>query len=122
MGRYKWSSRAKKSINNIKQRIEKGNVNLVQALHLLTAEHNVLNGKPREAEESFKHAQISAKRTGFLQDRALAHELAGLHYMKMEDDYWAKHNFKLAHESYVDWQAEVKAKHLRDSYPQFFDE
>jgi len=78
-----------------------------------------LNGNTKEADESFKKAQISATRAGFVQDTALAYELAGLHYIKIGDDYWARHNINLAHRAYLDWQAKAKAEHLQSKYPHF---
>lgn len=119
--RRKWTVRAKKSMHFLRGSLEKGNVNIVHTLHLLTAEYNLLHGKTKEAETCFKHAQISAKRTGFVQDRALAHELAGLHYIKVDDEYWAKFNINSAHVAYTDWQAKAKAEHLQSKYPQFID-
>ena len=92
----------------------------VHTLHLLTAEFNVLKSNFVEAEESYKQAQTSAKRTGFVKDRALAHELAGVYYLGKNDEYWAKHNMTSAHQAYTDWQARVKADHLKRRYPQFF--
>lgn len=119
MEKKKWADRAKKSMKIMKSGLEKGNLNSVHTLHLLTAELHVLNGKTKEAEESFKDAQICAKRSGFVQDMALAYELAGLHYMKTGDWYWVKNNMNLAHRAYVDWQATTKANHLQRKYPQF---
>ena len=120
MEKRKWRNRAKKSMKMLRQWLEKGNVNVVHTLHLLTAEYHALNKKYKDAEESFKAAQTAAARTGFLQDRALSHELAGVYYMGRGDDYWAKHNINLALRSYMDWQAKAKAKQLKSKYPQFF--
>ena len=54
-----------------------------------------------------------------MNDSALAHELAALHYAETGDMYWTKHNAKLAHEAYVDWQATVKADQLQRQYPEY---
>mmetsp|Transcript_39577 Transcript_39577/g.95158 ORF Transcript_39577/g.95158 Transcript_39577/m.95158 type:complete len:1108 (-) Transcript_39577:206-3529(-) len=122
MERRKWRRRAKKAMKIMRGRISKGNCNIVHTLQLLAAELHVLNGKTKEAEESYKQAQIGAKRAGFVNDSALAHELAVLHFLETGDEYWTKHNAKLAHEAYVDWQAKVKADLLQRQYPQYIVE
>ena len=38
--------------------------------------------------------------------------MAGLYYMKRNDDYWAKHNFDLAQRAWQDLGAAAKAKHI----------
>lgn len=60
----KWAARAKKSMKILRVGIAKGNCNSIHTLQLLSAEFHVLNGKREEAGESFKQAQISAKRAG----------------------------------------------------------
>ena len=64
MERRKWRRRAKKAMKIMRGRISKGNCNIVHTLQLLAAELHVLNGKTKEAEESYKQAQIGAKRAG----------------------------------------------------------
>lgn len=98
---------------------EKGNVNAVHTIHLLQAEYFAFNGNSVEAEEKYKEAVMAAARSGFLQDKALTHELAGKYYLKKGDDYWAKYHMNLAHTTYLDWKATAKAVDLSNKYPQF---
>ena len=62
----------------------------------------------------FKAATAVAARNGFLQDKALAHELAGMYFVAQGDDYWAKFNMDRAHQSYLDCQASTKAKDVTE--------
>ena len=110
----KWKKRAIKSMKKMRSWLKKGNVNCTQTMHILTAEYAALNGKKQDAEEQFKAAVATAARNGFLQDKALAHELAGIYYESQGDEYWAKFNMERAHRSYLDWQAFVKAKDLAE--------
>ena len=89
-----------------------GNVNLVNLLHLLEAELAVLNEDHNAAEESFKvkAAQSTASKHGFLQYKALSHELASLYYASRGDTYWEEYNLDRAIEAYSDWQAPAKVE------------
>lgn len=115
----KYKSRAKKTMKLIRKWLRKGNVNCLHTYHLLSAEYAVLIGKNKRAEENFKAAQITAGRSGWLSDKALAHEMAGLYHMKRADDYWAKYDFEQAHRTYRDWGATAKVSQLEKEYPQF---
>jgi len=112
-------ARAKKSLKILCGWAEKGNVNAVHTIHLLQAEYFAFNGNSVEAEEKYKEAVTAAARSGFLQDKALTHELAGKYYLKKGDDYWAKYHMNLAHTTYLDWKATAKAVDLSNKYPQF---
>ena len=89
-----------------------GNVNLVHLLHLLKAECSILNGDHNAAEDSFKAAQSTASKHGFLQYKALSHELASLYYASRGDAYWEEYNLDRAIEAYSDWQATAKVEEL----------
>lgn len=122
LDKRKWKRQALKSIGIVRGWLKKGNVNVVHMSHLLMAEYHVLNRNANKAEESFKAAATSAARSGFIQDRALSHELAGIYFKEKGDDYWAKYNLNSAHQSYVDWQAKSKALDLVAKYPQFMSD
>ena len=115
--RYK--SRAKKIMKLIRKWLRKGNVNCLHTYHLLAAEYAVLIGKNKHAKESFKAAQITAGRSGWLSDKALAHEMAALYHMQRADDDRAKYDFEQAHKTYQDWGATAKVSQLEKEYPQF---
>mmetsp|Transcript_35441 Transcript_35441/g.57807 ORF Transcript_35441/g.57807 Transcript_35441/m.57807 type:complete len:108 (+) Transcript_35441:876-1199(+) len=94
--------------------LKKGNVNVVHPMHLLNAECAALKGNKTDAKEMFKAAAAVAARNGFLQDKALAHELAGMYFEAQGDEYWAKFNMDRAHQSYLDWQASAKAEGIAE--------
>jgi hypothetical protein len=51
-------------------------------------------------------------RGGFLHYAAIANELAGLHLLRIKDEYWAKHYLGNSAASYAEWGAVVKAKQM----------
>lgn len=115
----KYKSRAKKIMKLMRKWLRKGNVNCVHTYHLLAAEYAVLIGKNKSAEESFKAAQVAAGRSGWLSDKTLAHEMAGLYHMKRADNNRAKYDIEQAYRSYQDWGAAAKVSHLEKEHPQF---
>lgn len=79
------------------------------------AELAVVNGKSQKAEESFKSAITVASRNGFVQDRALSHELASQMFASKGDDYWKNYHLDNAIRYYEEWGASVKASQLKKS-------
>jgi len=71
-----------------------------------------LNGDHNAAEDSFKAAQSTASKHGFLQYKALSHELASSYYASRGDTYWEEYNLDRAIEAYSDWQATAKVAEL----------
>jgi hypothetical protein len=47
---------------------------------------------------------------------AIANELAGLHMIRLKDEYWARHYLGNAATSYTEWGAVVKAKHMANKH------
>lgn len=112
MRRRKWMRKATKSMKKIRGWVQKGNGNIVHAMHLLTAEYSTLKGNRTMAEEHFKMAISVATKNGFLQDRGLAHELAGTYFASKGDTYWANYHMGRAEISFTDWGASSKAAEL----------
>ena len=80
LAKRRLKSRGLKSTKIIRKWVSLGNANLIHLLHLLEAELAVLNGDHNAVEESFREAQSTASRHGFLQYKALSHELASFYY------------------------------------------
>ena len=114
LDRRKWKKQALKSMKMMCVWLKKGVGIVVHPMHLLNAECAVLKGNKTDAEEMFKAAAAVAARNGFLQDKALAHELAGMYFEAQGDEYWAKFNMDRAHESYLDWQASAKTEDVAE--------
>lgn len=104
----KYKKKAAKSMKLIGKWLKSGNVNIVHALHLLSAEEAVLKGNKAKASEQFKLAVKVAAKNGFMQDRGLAHELAGRYYADQGDEYWTRYHLEQAGRSYSDWGATAK--------------
>lgn len=115
---------------------EAGNVNCSHLTLLLQAERlSFFKSKELEAKRMYNAAIISAHRSGYLNDKALAHELAFLFHLRLatadrtspprdvhstadggDDWFWAHNHFKDAVEAYGDWNAFQKVKQLVDTY------
>jgi len=121
MEKRKMKTRAKKSLKMLQDWLERGNVNVLHMNYLLEAECFSVTGDGDKAEEKYKAAVAIATKSGFLKDKALTHELAGIYHIRKGDNYWAKYHMELAHTTYLDWNATAKAADLSIKYPQFIE-
>lgn len=111
--RKKWRRKALRSVKLVRKWVKRGNVNLVHNLHLLEAELAILNGHNRLAEESYQLAITAASTNGFLQDKALSHELASLYFGSKGDVCKRDHHMEHAIICYEEWGARAKVDQLR---------
>ncbi|MGK7916312.1 MAG: SpoIIE family protein phosphatase, partial [Prochloraceae cyanobacterium] len=89
---------------------------------LISAEIAHLNGDRFEAVDLYDSAIAGAKANGFIQEEALANELAAKFYL-----YWGKQTIAAsymqeAYYCYVRWGAKAKIDHLQQTYPQLLTE
>ncbi len=103
---------AHKSIQILRGWAKNGNVNVVHYLYVLEAELAVLNGKNKKAKERFNDAIVASSRNGFVQDRALAHELASAYFKAQGEDYWADYHIGCSRACYQEWGCSEKVKEL----------
>eukprot|EP00984_Skeletonema_dohrnii_P002153 scaffold737_cov74-Skeletonema_dohrnii-CCMP3373.AAC.1 len=103
---------AHKTIHLIRGWSKNGNVNVVHYLYILDAELAVLNGKNKDAKEGFNAAIATSSRNGFLQDRALSHELASAYFRSQGDDYWGKYHMERSRACYLEWGCGGKVEQL----------
>ncbi len=103
---------AHKSIQLIRSWAKNGNVNVVHYLQILEAELALLNGKNKKTKEKFKAAITTSSRNGFLQDRALAHELVSAYFKAQGDDNWGNYHIVKSRTSYQEWGCSEKVKRL----------
>jgi len=101
-----------KTIQIIRGWVKNGNVNVVHYLQILDAELAVLHGQNKKAKESFNAAIAASRRIGFLQDRALAHELASAYFKAQGDDYWRNYHIECSRACYQEWGCGEKVKKL----------
>ncbi len=103
---------AHKTIQLIQGWAKNGNVNVVHYLYILEAELAVLNGKNNKAKEKFNDAIVTSSRNGFVQDRALAHELASAFFQAQGDDNWGDYHIDRSRAFYQEWGCSAKVKQL----------
>eukprot|EP00957_Ditylum_brightwellii_P168357 12815595-Ditylum_brightwellii.AAC.1 len=71
----------------------------------------VLKGEKELAKQKYDAAITTSARTGFIHDRALANERAGIYMLKSGDKYLAFHYLSSAIQLYSRWGAKAKAEH-----------
>ncbi len=94
-------------------------MNHLHKFFLVEAErHRVLDEK-LEAMELYDKAIALAKENKYLNEEALAYELAGKCYLGWGRDAIAQLYLQKAHYAYQVWGAQAKVEHLEEKYPQF---
>ena len=95
-------------------------MNYLHKFHLVEAEKARVLGQFFEAEEFYERAISGASEHEFIQEEALAYELAAKHYLARGREKIAQTYIKEAHYCYDRWGATAKVKDLENRYPQFF--
>ncbi|MBW4511762.1 MAG: AAA family ATPase [Scytonematopsis contorta HA4267-MV1] len=95
-------------------------MNYLHKYHLVQAEKARVLGQLFEAEEFYEQAINAAKENGYIQEEALAYELAAKHYLARGRQKIAQIYMKEAHYCYELWGATAKVKDLEMRYPQLF--
>jgi PAS domain S-box-containing protein len=95
-------------------------MNYLHKYHLVEAEKARVLGHLLEAEDFYEQAIQGAKENEYLQEEALAYELASKFYLYRGREKFAKTYMKEAHYCYERWGAMAKIKDLETRYPQFF--
>jgi len=87
---------------------------------LVEAEKARLLSKDGDAREFYDKAIAGAQENEYLNEEALAYELAGQFYLVKGNSKIAQVYLADAHYAYQQWGAMTKVKHLETRYPQFF--
>ncbi|MEH2251301.1 AAA family ATPase [Nostoc sp.] len=95
-------------------------MNYLHKYHLVQAETARVLGQLLEAEEFYEQAIQGAKENEYIQEEALAYELAAKFYLARGREKFAQLYMKEAHYCYQRWGATAKANDLETRYPQFF--
>jgi signal transduction histidine kinase/DNA-binding NarL/FixJ family response regulator len=93
-------------------------MNYFHKYHLVQAETARVLGQLIEAEEFYEQAILGAKDNEYLQEEALAYELAAKFYLSRDREKIAQTYMKEAHYCYERWGATAKVKDLETRYPQ----
>ncbi|WP_242072089.1 PAS domain S-box protein [Nostoc sp. FACHB-110] len=96
-------------------------MNYLFNFHLVEAEKARVLGQFFEAEEFYERAIALAAENEFIQDEALAYELAAKHYLARGRSKIAQTYMKEAHYCYKHWGATAKVKDLEKRYPQLLN-
>jgi histidine kinase len=96
-------------------------MNYRHKFHLVEAERHRILGQDVEAADAYDRAIDLAQEHGYLNEEALANELAGRFYLAKGKSRIAQAYLLEAHYCYLRWGASAKANDLAQQYPQFFD-
>ncbi|MBD2732077.1 PAS domain S-box protein, partial [Nostoc sp. FACHB-892] len=112
------------SVNTNQEKMQKwashAPMNYLHKFYLVEAEKARVLGQLFEAEEFYERAIAGAAENEFIQEEALAYELAAKHYLARGRSKIAQTYMKEAHYCYDRWGATAKVKDLETRYPQFF--
>ncbi|MBD2077109.1 AAA family ATPase [Phormidium sp. FACHB-592] len=95
-------------------------MNYLHKYYLAEAEKARVLGQLFEAEEFYEQAIHGARDNEYLQEEALAYELAAKFYLSRGREKFAQTYMKEARYCYERWGATAKVKDLETRYPQFF--
>ncbi|WP_392535328.1 AAA family ATPase [Nostoc sp. C117] len=95
-------------------------MNYLHKYYLVEAEKARVLGQLLEAEELYEQAIIGARDNEYIQEEALAYELAAKHYLVRGRQKIAQTYMKEAHYCYERWGATAKVRDLEARYPQLF--
>ncbi|KYC43851.1 histidine kinase [Scytonema hofmannii PCC 7110] len=94
--------------------------NFLHKSQLVGAEMARIENRDLEAMHLYEQSIRSARKHGFVQYEALAHELAAKFYLDREFETIAKTYLQEAKNAYVRWGAMGKVKQLEECYPHIF--
>jgi PAS domain S-box-containing protein len=92
-------------------------MNFLHKFHLVEAERARVEGRAAEAREHYDAAIALAQRHGYLNDEALAYELAAQFYLARGQSRLANHYLRDARAAYARWGAHAKVTDLEARYP-----
>ncbi|WP_375506044.1 AAA family ATPase [uncultured Nostoc sp.] len=108
------------SQEKMKQWAQYAPMNCLHKYHLVQAETARVLSQWFEAEEFYEQAIQGARENEYIQEEALAYELAAKYYLARGREKFAQLYMKEAHYCYERWGATAKVKDLETRYPQLF--
>ncbi|NEP59880.1 MAG: AAA family ATPase, partial [Symploca sp. SIO2G7] len=94
-------------------------MNYLHKFYLVEAERARVLGQHQDAREYYDQAISLAHENEYLNEEALAHELAGRFYLARSQNHVARNYLQDAYYAYQRWGAIAKVKDLETRYPQF---
>lgn len=91
--------------------------NLQQKAHLLAAEFARIEGRNEEALQSYEASIQAAREHRFLNDEAIAYELAGRFFLARNNTVTARVFLSEARYAYQRWGAQAAVRRLEEAYP-----
>lgn len=111
--------RAEKRIKSMKEWANFGPINFLHKYYLLKAELCRVTGRSEQSAEYYDKAIEKAYENEYVNEAALANELAAKFYMQNQKDKLAALYFMEARTCYHRWGAIAKVKHLEKNYPKY---
>ena len=93
-------------------------MNVAHRYSLIRAELAALRGRALEALEHYEEAILLAQRSGYLNDLALASELAGRFHLSQNRRELAQYYLEQSASHYKRWGANAKVRHLYNEFPE----
>lgn len=97
-------------------------MNNLHKYHLVEAELARVKGKEAQAADLYDKAIALAKENDFVNEEALANEVAARFYLSKGKEKIARAYLQDAHYCYYRWGAHAKVKDIEERYPQLFTE
>lgn len=114
-----YMEKAQQGIEGLQQWAEFGPVNFSQKFHLLEAESARVTGDHHKAATCYDKAISQAYENGYINDAAIASELAAKYYMAQRRNKIASVYLTEALECYDKWGAAAKVAQLKENYPRY---
>jgi predicted ATPase/signal transduction histidine kinase len=114
-----WLDRINSNQAKIRNWADHAPMNFLHKFHLVEAEKARVLNQVLAAEEFYEQAILGAKENEFIQEEALAYELAAKFYLERNRVKFAQVYMQEAHYAYARWGAQAKVESLAAKYPQF---
>ncbi|HEY9650076.1 MAG TPA: AAA family ATPase [Coleofasciculaceae cyanobacterium] len=115
-----WLNRVKINQEKMQTWANYASMNYLHKFYLVEAEKARILGQTLEAEEFYEQAISGASENEFIQEEALAYELAAKFYLERGRTKIAQTYMREAHYCYERWGATAKIRDLETRYPKLF--
>ncbi len=110
-----------KNQKKMKKWADNAPMNHLHKFNLIEAEVARVKGETEKAINYYKLSIDGARENKFIQEEALANEIAGKFWLEKEMEGYAKTHMNEAHRCYMQWGAHGKIKHLEKKYSDLFE-